>query len=348
MSNEALFQQLDERTRKIFEGIINSYMQTGEPVGSRTLSRITGLSLSPATIRNVMADLEELGLITSPHKSAGRMPSQTGLRLYVDGLMEIGAISKEDRDQIKAQCSASGKSIHEIYEQATTALSGLSQCTGLVVAPKANKPVKQIQFVPLGPGRILAVIVSADGMVENRVLEVNGEFPSTSLIAATNYLNTHIGGKTLDEARTIIQEEITSHKTQLDKLSEELVNKGLAIKTGEDEVHLIVRGQRNLLHNIRAMEDLERVRHIFEALEEKETMVRILQSTENAEGVQIFIGTENQAFAHDGLSMIISPYKNKEEEIVGALGVIGPTRLNYGRLIPIVDYTAQIMTKILG
>lgn len=348
MSNKALFQELDERTRSIFEGIINSFMETGEPVGSRTLSRLTGLSLSPATIRNVMADLEELGLITSPHKSAGRLPSQTGLRLYVDGLMEIGAISKDDRDRIQAQCSASGKSIREVYEQASSALSGLSHCTGLVVAPKANKPVKQMQFVPLGPGRILAIIVSSDGMVENRVLEVNGEFPSTSLIAATNYMNAHVSGKTLDEARKVIQEEIGAHQTQLDKLSEELVNKGLAIKTGEDEVHLIVRGQTNLLQNIRAMEDIDRVRDIFEALEEKETMLRILQSTENAEGVQIFIGTENKAFKHDGLSMIVSPYKNKEEEIVGAIGVIGPTRLNYGRLIPIVDYTSKIMTKILG
>lgn len=348
MDKTGLFQQLDERSRKIFESVVTSYMETGDPVGSRTLSRLTGLALSPATIRNVMADLEDLGLILSPHKSAGRLPSQTGLRFFIDGLLEIGALSKEEKEAISAECSASGRSMREIYEKATTALSGLSQCTGLVVAPKADKPIKQIQFVPLGAGRVLAILVSADGMVENRVMEMNSDIPATSLMMATNYLNGQIAGKTLDQARSTIETEIREHKTQLDSLSEDLVKKGLAMKTGDDDVHLIVRGQRNLLQNIKAMDDLERIREIFAALEEKESMIRILQSTENAEGVQIFIGTENQAFSHDGLSMIVSPYKNSEERVVGAIGVIGPTRLNYGRLIPIVDYTAKVMTKILS
>ena len=348
MSKNALFQQLDERSRLIFSGIIQSYMETGDPVGSRTLARLSGLGLSPATIRNVMADLEDLGLLLSPHKSAGRMPTQTGLRLYIDGLMEIGDLSKEEREAIQAECAGSGKSVRELYEQATTALSGLSQCTGLVIAPKTNKPIKQVQFVPLGVGRVLAVIVSKDGMVENRVLEVSADLPPTALISAANYINQHIAGKTLDEARTDMSAEIDAHKSQLDTLSAALVKQGLAIKTGNDDIHLIVKGQKNLLENISAMEDLEQVRTLFAALEEKESMMRILQMTEGAQGVQIFIGTENQAFAHDGLSMIISPYKNAEADVIGAIGVIGPTRLNYGRLIPIVDYTAEVMTKLVG
>jgi heat-inducible transcriptional repressor len=346
--SSTLFKELDSRSRAIFETIVTSYMHTGEPVGSRTLSRIAGLDLSPATIRNVMADLEELGLVLSPHKSAGRLPSQTGLRFYVDGLMELGALTKEERDSIKAECSANGRSMREMYEQATTTLSGLSQCTGLVVAPKANKPLKQVQFVPLGIGRVLVVMVSQDGMVENRVLETSLDTPATALITATNYLNHHIAGKTLDEVRGTISEEIESQKAQLDNMTATLVKQGLAMKTGDDDMHLIVRGQRNLLNNITAMEDLEKVRKLFAALEEKESMMRILQQTQNAQGVQIFIGTENDAFSHDGLSMIISPYKNTEEKVIGAIGVIGPTRLNYGRLIPIVDYTAQIMTKLMG
>lgn len=348
MNGTGLFKELDERSRIIFQSVIQSYMQTGEPVGSRTLSRISGLDLSPATIRNIMADLEDLGLILSPHKSAGRLPTQTGLRFYVDGLMELGDLTKEEREAITAECSSNGKSMHEVYEQATGILSGLSECTGLVVAPKANKPLKQIQFVPLGPGRVLAVIVSADGMVENRVLETSMDMPATSLISAANYLNHHVAGKTLEEVRSSIEQEITAQKSQLDALSASLVQKGLAIKTGEDDVHLIVRGQKNLLGNITAMEDLERVRKIFDALEEKESMMRILQTTQSAQGVQIFIGTENQAFSHEGLSMIVSPYKNADEKVVGAIGVIGPTRLNYGRLIPIVDYTAEVMAKLIG
>ncbi len=339
--------ELDARSRQIFESIVESYMNTGEPVGSRSISRLTGLALSPATIRNVMADLEELGLLLSPHRSAGRMPSQTGLRLYVDGLMELGAIGKEDRERIEAECKASGRSIQEIYEQAGTVLSGLSECTGLVLAPKSNKPVKHVQFVPLGPGRVLAIIVSSDGMVENRVLEVSAATSATDLIAASNYLNAQIEGKTISETRSEILDDIAQHKSQLDSLSADLVKKGLAVKAGENDLHLIVRGQRNLLGNIKAMEELDQIRDLFAQLEEKETMLRLLESTNSAQGIQIFIGSENQTFSHEGLSMIISPYKGGDEKVIGAIGVIGPTRLNYGRLIPMVDYTAKLVERLL-
>ncbi|MCB9991003.1 MAG: heat-inducible transcriptional repressor HrcA [Rhodospirillales bacterium] len=341
--------ELNERSEAILRYIIDAYMQTGEPVGSRTISKMLGLNLSPATIRNVMADLESEGLLFAPHTSAGRLPTQQGLRFYVDGLMEIGDLSEEERRQIEVRCKTAGHSLDSLFDQATTMLSGLSSAAGLVVAPKSNKPLKQIQFVQLDPGRILVVMLMEGGLVENRVMEVGPDTTPAALQAAANYLNDRLSGRTIPEARSMVQEEIKTHKAQLDIITAKLVEQGIALMPpGSPDGHIIVRGQSQLLADVRAVEDMERARQLLTALEEKETMSRLLEAAQGADGVQIFIGTENRMFEHSGWSMVISPYKSSENQIIGAIGVIGPTRLNYSRVIPLLDYTSKVMEKILG
>lgn len=341
--------ELNERSREIFRVIVDSYMQSGDPVGSRTIARLAGLNLSPATIRNVMADLEDAGLLYAPHTSAGRLPTQQGLRLYVDGLMEIGDLGAEERAEIEARCRAAGKSLPQMMAQAGSMLAGLSSAAGLVLAPKTDKPVRQIQFVQLEPGRVLVVLVTTDGMVENRVMEGVTDSSLAALTAAANFLNMRVAGRTLAEVRAQVEEEIAGNRAQLDGLTAMLVRRGLALEPQmAAEGHIIVRGQSHLLEDVRALEDLERARHLLAALEEQETMARLLEATQDAEGIQIYIGAENGVFEHSGWSMIISPYKTAENRIIGAIGVIGPTRLNYSRIIPIVDYTSKVMGRILG
>lgn len=341
--------EMSERSREIFRRIVDGYVQTGEPIGSRTLSRLLGQNLSPATIRNVMADLEESGLIYAPHTSAGRLPTEAGLRLFVHGLLEIGGLSEEERRSIESLCVARGKSLSQALEEATTALSGLSHCAGLVVAPKQDRPLKYLEFVNLGPGRALVVIVTEDGMVENRVIEVPLGLPPSAMVAASNYLNARLVGRTMDEARAEIEEEVRSNKAQLDELTSKLVANGLASWAGgEAGSALIVRGQANLLEDVTALADLERLRALFEMLETRETMLRLLDASRQGEGVQIFIGAESHLFGVAGCAMIIAPYQNSREQIVGAIGVIGPTRINYARIIPMVDYTAKMIGRLIG
>ena len=343
------FTELNERSREIFRLIVDGYVQTGEPIGSRTLSRLLGQNLSPATIRNVMADLEEAGLLYSPHTSAGRLPTEAGLRLFVHGLLELGNLAEDERHNIEALCAARGKSLAQALEEATTALSGLSHCAGVVVVPKQERPLKHIEFVHLGPGRALVVLVTEDGMVENRVIEVPLGVPPATLVSASNYLNARLVGRTIEEARSEIEDEIGSHKAQLDELTSRVVATGIASWAGGDgESALIVRGQSHLLEDVTALADLERLRTLFEMLETKETVLRLLDASKQAEGVQIFIGAENHLFGVAGCSMIIAPYQNSREQIVGAIGVIGPTRINYARIIPMVDYTAKVIGRIIG
>ena len=341
--------ELNERSREIFRLIVDGYVQTGEPIGSRTLSRLLGQHLSPATIRNVMADLEEAGLLYSPHTSAGRLPTEAGLRLFVHGLLEIGNLAEDERHNIESLCAARGKSLAQALEEATTALSGLSHCAGVVVVPKQERPLKHIEFVHLGPGRALVVLVTEDGLVENRVIEVPLGLPPSTLIAAGNFLNSRLIGRTIEEARIDIEGEILSHKAQLDELTSRIVSTGLASWAGGDgESALIVRGQANLLEDVTALADLERLRSLFEMLETKETLLRLLDASKKAEGVQIFIGAESHLFGVAGCSLIIAPYQNSREQIVGAIGVIGPTRINYARIIPMVDYTAKMIGRLIG
>lgn len=347
--------ELDQRSRDIFKQIVETYLETGEPVGSRTLSRGLPISLSPASIRNVMQDLEAVGLIYSPHTSAGRLPTEMGLRLFVDGLLEIGDLAESERLQIETQIAASNRqqSIEELLTKATNLLSGLSQCAGVVVTPKRNMRLKHLEFVPLEPTRALVVLVGEDGSVENRVIEIAPGLPPSTLMEASNYLNARIQGKTLQEISRLVQEEIETQRAHLDRLAAKVVEMGLATWAGEaeDEAEsktLIVRGRSNLLENIAALEDLERIRQLFDDLETKKDLIHLLGLAESAEGVRIFIGSENKLFSLSGSSLIVSPYRDTEKRIVGVIGVIGPTRLNYARIIPMVDYTARVIGRLLA
>ncbi|HKY93998.1 MAG TPA: heat-inducible transcriptional repressor HrcA [Kiloniellales bacterium] len=342
--------ELNERSRAIFRAIVEAFIDTGAPVGSRTLSRKLGLDLSPATIRNVMQDLEEQGLLIAPHTSAGRLPTERGLRFFVDGLLEQGNLTSDERQRIDSQAAAAGRSLPEVLDEATRTLSGLSRCAGLVVAPKFEEPLKHIEFVSLAPGRALVVLVTSSGNVENRIIDVPVGLPAGALVEATNYLTARLVGRTLREASDLIRWELESHRVELDQLTSKLVEAGLAVWSSEPGRGgvLILRGQAQLLEEVTAIDDLERVRQLFAALENKESLLKLLTLTESAEGVQIFIGSESALFGLTGCSMVIAPYANSAKQIVGAIGVIGPMRINYARIIPMVDYTARMVGRLLG
>jgi heat-inducible transcriptional repressor len=340
--------ELSERAREVLRLVVEGYVETGEPVGSRALTRRLSETLSPATIRNIMADLQDLGLLYAPHTSAGRLPTDAGLRLFVNGLLEVGNISEEERESIEARCATVGRSVTEALEQATTLLSGLSRCAGLVLAPKSEQPLKHIEFVNLGPGRALVVTVTQSGHVENRLIDVPLGMPASAMIEATNYLNARLIGRTMDEARRLIIDDLKMKRAELNELSAQLIESGLATWAGEPGSALIVRGQARLLEDITAIEDLERVRALFDALERGENFVRLLELANAASGVQIFIGSDNPLFANTGCSMVVAPFRDTQERILGAIGVIGPTRLNYARIIPLVDYTARTIGRLVG
>lgn len=349
--------ELSERSRQIFRQIVDTYVETGEPIGSRTLSRLPGQRLSPATIRSVMADLEDEGLLYAPHTSAGRVPTELGLRLYVDGLLETGDLTTEDRAQIDSQCAGSGRSVEAMLSDAGSALSGLSRYAGLVMAPKVEHPFKQIEFLPLSPGRALVVVVADNGMLENRVIEVPVGIAASSLIEAGNYLTARLTGRSFSEAREITEREMAAQRSELDSLTQKVVQTGLATWAGDrghDDGVLIVRGHAHLLQNITNVADLERIRTLFEVLETKKTLIRLIDLVQAADGVQIFIGSENDLFGLSGCSVVVAPYVRGEDDsrargkVVGAIGVIGPTRMNYARIIPMVDYTARVVSRLLG
>jgi heat-inducible transcriptional repressor len=343
-----MISELNERSREIFRFIVDSYLSTGSPVGSRTISTHSGIHLSAASIRNTMADLEDAGLLFSPHTSAGRLPTEQGLRLYIDGLMQVGGISAEERQSIEATCKAAGRSFNDVLDRTTTLLSGLSACASVVIAPKETGSVRQVQFVQIAPHKILTILVMQNGLVENRIMDIEEEIPPGALSAASNYLNAKLAGKSIADAERQIKTEIKTNQTHLDALTQKLVTMGLALPNiGIEEGHIIVRGQSHLLHDVKAVQDLERARALLNYLEEQKNMLALLGSIDKAEGVQIFIGTENKIFDQSGWSMIISPYKNAEEQIVGAIGVIGPTRLNYDRIIPMVDFTSRAVSRLM-
>ncbi len=349
LSEDATLQGLSARSREILRAVVDAYVETGAPVGSRTLAQRLGMSLSPATIRNVMADLKDLGLLFAPHASAGRLPTDLGLRLYVHGLLEVGNLTSAERQHIESQCAAEGKSLPEVLEEAISMLSNLSRCAGLVVAPKVEAPLKHIEFVSLGPGRALVVTVTASGVVENRIIDVPMGMPASTLVEASNYLSTRLVGRSITEAAEEIRDELTAHKAELDELTTRVVEQGLATWGGEGpRGALIVRGQAQLLDDVTAIEDLERIRQLFGALETRESLLSLLDLAEAAEGIQIFIGAGNELFGLAGCSMIISPYSNSAQQLVGAIGVIGPTRIDYARIIPMVDYTAKVIGRLVG
>ena len=339
---------LNERSRAIFRQIIESYLGTGGPVGSRNVSRSLPMTLSPASVRNVMADLEALGLIYAPHTSAGRLPTESGLRLFVDGLLEIGDLGHEERAQIEAQISGQ-LTMNELLSEAGEMISGLSRCAGVVLTEQATGRIKHIEFVSLDAARALIVLVGEDGTIENRIVALPQGLPASALTEATNYLNSRLLGATLGEARDKIEAELAAKEAQLDELTAKVVQSGLAQWSGgkEDSKSLIVRGQSHLLNDLNAVEDLERIRLLFDDLESKREIMQLLNLTEAADGVRIFIGSENQLFSLSGSSLIVAPFSDSEHKIVGVLGVIGPTRMNYARIIPMVDYTARLVGRLL-
>jgi len=345
---------LDRRSREIFKRIVDQYLETGEPMGSRNISRLLPTTLSPASVRNVMADLEQLGLIYAPHTSAGRLPTDFGLRFFVDSLLEIGDLSADERRLIEAQVKAGptpGKTVESLLAEASQALSGLSRGAGVVLANKADIRLKQIEFIRLEPTRALVVLVGEDGSVENRVVDLDPGTTPSALIEASNYLNTHLRGRSLSEARTELERRQATLRAELDKLTGDLIQKGVASWADAGSAQpetLIVRGRANLLDDVTATEDLERIRLLFDDLETQRELIRLLGNAETGDGVRIFIGAENQLFSLSGSSLVVSPYRDSEQRIVGVLGVIGPTRLNYARIVPMVDYTAKVVGRLLG
>ncbi len=341
--------QLTDRSRTIFQQIVETYLDTGDPVGSRTISRSDGISVSAATIRNVMADLEEAGLVSAPHTSAGRVPTDLGLRLFVDGMMEVGNLTKEEREAIKGQCVASGKQFENVLSDATKALSGLSQCASLVMVPHQDARVRHIEFVPIAADKALVVMVSEDGVVENRLIDVPLGLPTSVLVQATNFLNARLAGRAIDDVLSAIDAELASHQSELDDLSEKVVKSGLAVWAGDDNhpSTLIVSGQSNLLENVQVADDLDRMKQLFDELERKKDLIKLMELAKDGRGVRLFIGSENNLFSLSGSSLVVSPYMNGANKIVGVIGVIGPTRLNYARIVPMVDYTAQVVGRLL-
>lgn len=346
----SLLQSLDARSRGIFQQIVEGYLETGETVGSRTLSK-GPISLSPASIRNVMADLTELGLLESPHVSAGRRPTYQGLRLFVDGFLELGEPSDADRAIVDARLKSAGRDLPGVLNEASSILSGLAGGAGLVASPTRDAPVRHVEFVPLGTREALCVLVTEDGDVENRLLALPDGLPATTLIEAGNFLAARMKGRTLSEARGEVIAELKTQRAQLDNAASALVAAGLASWSGEgpDEKRaLIVHGWANLLEDAQAAEDLDRVRQLFEEMERRQSLLDVLDSTREAEGVRLFIGSENRLFPLSGSSVIVAPYMNADRRVIGALGVIGPTRLNYARVIPMVDYTAKVVGEVIA
>lgn len=328
--------------------IVEEYLKYGIPVGSRTISKSLQDALSPATIRNVMSDLEDADLLFSPHTSAGRQPTERGLRLYVDTLMKIDDISVQ-RIEIERKLQPNAMSLSQIYDGASMLLSGLSSCVGVVIAPKTNKPIRKVEFLKLEPYKILAILITQDGMVENRIIKTEEDVSKSELEQATNYLNDQLSGKTLHEVQSTLISEISAHKGKLNNLAGLLVREGIIHPlSSPDDGHIFVSGQARLLDDPEAQQRLDEMKSLFALLEEKQAMLTMMDAVERGEGVQIFIGSENPVFEKPAWSTIIRAYHDQNGRIIGATGVIGPTRLNYGKIVPIVDYTALIVEKLLG
>ncbi|MFT6531112.1 MAG: heat-inducible transcriptional repressor [Limimaricola cinnabarinus] len=341
---------MNDRSREVFRRVVEGYLETGAPVGSRTLTRHMSEKVSAATIRNTMQDLEHLGLLGSPHISAGRIPTQTGLRMFVDGLLEVGDLDGEDRRRIDSSMQEADGDVASLLDRVGHALSGITHGASLVLTPKHEAPIKHIEFVSLSDERALVVLVFADGHVENRIFAPpKGQTPS-SMREAANFLNAIAGGHTLRELAGVISREIATRRQEIDRLAADLVEAGLAtwVNPGEQSERLIVRGRGNLLGEAGEEADLDRIRTLFDDLERKRDIAQFLDLAEEGDGVRIFIGSENKLFSLSGSSLVVSPYMNADRKIIGAVGVIGPTRLNYGRIVPIVDYTAQLVGRLVS
>ncbi|MGR3711152.1 MAG: heat-inducible transcriptional repressor HrcA [Alterinioella nitratireducens] len=342
--------EMNDRSREVFRRVVEGYLDTGAPMGSRTLTRSLSEKVSAATVRNVMQDLEYMGLLGSPHVSAGRVPTQLGLRMFVDGLLEVGDLTSDDRKRLDDTLGDNTADVTHKLDRLGSALSGVAQGASLVLTPKREAPIQHVEFVSLSPDRALVVLVFADGHVENRVFRPPpGQTPS-SMREAANFLNALAAGKTVTELRRAMETEVQARRQEIDSLARELIESGAAmwVDEGDRTERLIVRGRSHLLDSGPETEELERIRTLFDDLERKRDIAEFLELTEEGDGVRIFIGSENKLFSLSGSSLVVSPYMNADRKIIGAVGVIGPTRLNYGRIVPIVDYTAQLVGKLIA
>ncbi len=343
-----LYAELNERSKLIFKKLVESYLKTGSPAGSETLMKIGGLNLSSASIRSILSNLQKEGLLYAPHRSAGRMPTEKGMRFFVDGLLEFGRISKTEKENIKQQCSLKGQSYQEVLNVASKAISGLSNYAGIVIAPKFQKNLKHLEFIRLNETQIMLILAYENGEVENRIIEDNGQYKNTLLVQASNYLTSKFSNKNISQIKKSIQTDIKQSQNELSNISSKLLKKGIIDKLPDEKnPYIFLHGQSNLLKDEIISKDLDQIRSLFDEIERKSSFVNILESAGKAKGVQIFIGSKNFLFKHSGLSMVMAPYKNNDQEIIGAIGVVGPTRLNYSKIVPLVDYTSKIIGKVI-
>tara|TARA_Y100000590_G_scaffold83785_1_gene93433 strand:+ start:15648 stop:16694 length:1047 start_codon:yes stop_codon:yes gene_type:complete len=343
------FTKLNEISRAILRQLVDFYVETGEPIGSETLSKKMRLKISSSSIRSIMAELQKEGLVYAVHKSSGRLPTDKGMRLFVEGLLEFGRLNENEKNSIESQCKSHGESYKEVLDKASETLSGLSNCAGLVVAPKYQNKIKQIDFLDLNNGQIMAVLVNENGLVENRIFLSYSKFNDSNLREASNYLNDKLKGKTIEFVKKEILNEIKNHKIELDKVSENLVKTGIAeISSTKENPYIFLHGQSTLLNDEIIKGDLDKLKDLFDQIANKKSFLELMDSTSKADGVKIFIGYKNILFNHSGLSAVMAPYKNDQQEVVGAIGVIGPMRINYSRIVPIVDFTSKLVGRILG
>jgi heat-inducible transcriptional repressor len=348
--NNTLLSELNDRAREIFRGIVETYLATGEPVGSRTLS-LQGIGLSPATIRNTMSDLANMGLLDAAHISAGRAPTDLGIRLFVDGLLEISEIDEAQKNEIDARMGSVGDDISSALSEASNIVSSIAGAAGLVTTPNRDAAIRQIEFVALGQGKILIILVSEDGHIENRFIDVPYRISASQLQESSNFMNHHLKGRTLSEAlKETLSQKINAEK-ELDEAAQRLIKDGIAQWAGikeNEKRKLIVRGRANLLNNTDLNMDIEKVRILFDELEKKQALIEMLDAAKDGYAIKLFIGAESPLFALSGSALIAAPYLDNRNRVIGALGVIGPTNINYARVIPIVDYTAQMLTKMIS
>ena len=347
--SKTLYLELNDRSKQIFKSVIESYLETGEPVGSETLSKKLGIDISASAIRSILADLQNEGLLYAPHVSAGRLPTDKGVRLFVNGLLEFGRLTKNEREVIKNKCQSKGTSLPEVLNETSKILSGLSSCAGFVVAPKLQNKIKHIEFIRLNSNQIMSIIASENGLVENRILDSNQNYNDNTLKQVSNYLNSKFSNITIDEIKKTLSKEIENSQIELDNISKKLVQEGIIeIPPDFETPYIFLHGQSSLLEDEIVAKNLDQIRSLFDDIENKSSFLSVLESTAEAKGVQIFIGSQNFLFKHSGISMVVAPYKNKEQKIIGAIGVVGPMRLNYAKIVPLVDYTSKVVGRILS
>ncbi|MBT3901334.1 MAG: heat-inducible transcriptional repressor HrcA [Pelagibacteraceae bacterium] len=343
-----LYIELTDRTKQIFKTVVETYLETGSPSGSETVLKKAGLDISSASVRSILSNLQKEGLLFSPHTSAGRVPTEKGMRFFVDGLLEFGRISKSEKENIEQLSSSKSKSYQEVLDEASRSISGLSNYAGIVIAPKYQKNLKHLEFIRLNNTQIMSILAYENGEIENRIIEDSGKFTNSQLLQTSNYLSEKFKNKNISEIKKIIESEIMSTRSNLEEISKKLVKKGIVeIEPKMNNPYIFLHGQSKLLKDEIISKDLDQIRQLFDDIENKSTFIDILENAGKAKGVQIFIGSKNFLFKHSGLSMVMAPYKNKEQEIVGAIGVVGPTRLNYSKIVPLVDYTSKIIGKVI-